>query len=164
MCIAALIGLYIWNSPNRGTKVTRGDGTQVRINVAPIESVLVQDSTTGSGASSVSEVVTRMHAIDTSGCPSDFQSAYLAHVHAWESMAQVEQQVKAFKAEREGWGDFVEGAVRGFLGDPLGKANEIQNAQNELQREYQAASQDVKQTFHRVQELAVHYGAKLPTK
>jgi hypothetical protein len=79
-------------------------------------------------------------------------------------MAQVEREATAFKSDREGSGDFVEGFVRGFLGDPMGKANEIRDAQNQLQREYQAASQEVKQTFNQVEELAVRYGARLPKK
>ena len=72
------------------------------------------------------------------------------------------QKAAAFKADRDGAGDFVEGFIRGFLGDPLGKAYEIRDAQNQLQRDYQWPSQQVKQTFNQVEELAVKYGARLP--
>jgi len=131
---------------------------------AAIERVLQQDRGTNTGASSVGEIVPRMRAIETSECPNDFRAAYLAHIHAWESMGQVEQQARAFKADREGAGDVVEGFIRGFLGDPMGKANEIQDAQNQLQRAYQSASQQVKQTFNQVEEMAVAYGASLPQR
>jgi hypothetical protein len=164
VCITIVIGLWIWRSPSKVVTMTMSDGTKISVDVGAIESVLQQDSTTSSGATSVGEVLSHMRAIDTSGCPTDFQAAYLAHIHAWEKMGQVEIEAAAFKSDREGAGDFVEGFIRGFLGDPMGKANEIHEAQNQLQKEYQEAGQEIKQTFNQVQEMAVKYGAKLPKK
>jgi hypothetical protein len=129
-----------------------------------IVSVLEQDATTNAGAQTVAEVVARMRVIELTGCPNDFRAVYLAHIHAWESMADVEREAIAFKAESEAGAVIVESFIRGFLGDPFGKANEITAAQNQLQRNYQAASKQVRESFRRVEEIAVAHGANLPKK
>jgi hypothetical protein len=123
-----------------------------------------QDGGCNQGATSVAEVVGRMKAIDTSACPNDFRAAYLAHLHAWEMMADVEQEAIALKNESEPAGAEVESVIRGFLGDPFGKASEIMDAQGELQKKFKDAAQQVKLTFHRVEEIAVAHGAHLPAK
>lgn len=129
---------------------------------ASIERVLRQDATTTQGTRSVAEVVARMRAIDTSGCPNDLRAAYLAHIHAWELMGDVEREAIAFKAEANSDGVMIESFIRGLLGDPLGKATELKSAETYLQRRYQAADLQVKQTFHRVEELAILHGGRLP--
>lgn len=127
-----------------------------------IESVLQQDRTVTVGTQSVAEVVRRMRAIDLNGCPNDFKSAYLAHVHAWELLADVEREVNVYLEENDTAAVIVESLIRGFLGDPLGKANEITSTENELQRSYKFASRQVLDTYHRVEEVAVAHGANLP--
>lgn len=129
---------------------------------AQIESVLQQDAAASAAAKTVIEVVSRMRAIDLTGCPNDFKSAYLAHIHAWELMVDVEREAAAFKADSESGAALVESFIRGFLGDPFGKVNEISAAQNQLQKNFQTASQQVRDSFHRVEELAVSHGANLP--
>ena len=148
-------------APSGATEITSRQQAKMR---AAIERVLEQDKGTSAGSTTVAQIVARIRAIDTSECPNDFRAAYLAHIHAWESMGEVEGRARAFKADREGAGDLVEGFIRGFLGDPWGKANEIQNVQSQLQIDYQSARQQVKQTFNRVEEMAVAYGASLPKK
>jgi len=127
-----------------------------------IESVLQQDATTSGGAQSAADVVARMRAIDLTGCPNDFKSAYVAHIHAWELMADVQRDAVAHRADSESGSAMVEALIRGFMGDPFGKANEIVTAENQLQRSYQTALQQIRATFHRVEELAVTHGANLP--
>jgi len=130
---------------------------------AAIEQVLRQDAVSNDGTTSVADVVERMRAIDTSACPNDFRAAYLAHVHAWEKLAGVERDAIALKADSESAGAMVEAFIRGFLGDPLGPINEDIDARNQLQARYQEASREVQATFHRVEEIAVSYGASLPS-
>ena len=69
-------------------------------------------------------------------------------------MADVEQEAIAVN-DSESAGAMVESAIRGFLGDPFGKASEIMDAQGDLQKTFKEAAQQVKQTFHRVEEIAV---------
>ena len=135
-----------------------------RGSAAGIERVLREDKATGAGATSVAQVAERMRAIDFDGCPNDFRAAYLAHIHAWEMMAMVESQAAALKAEDESGAAMMESFIRGFLGDPFGKANESAQAENQLQRDYRTAAQQVKFTFDHVEEVAVAHGARLPRK
>lgn len=129
-----------------------------------IESVLQADSTTTTGATSVADVVNRMRAIDLSKCPKDFAAAYVAHIHAWELLADVEQQGRAYDANFNSGGAMVESFLRGFIGDPFGKTNESIAARNQLVTNYNSAQQQIKQTFQRVEELAVSHGAKMPKR
>jgi hypothetical protein len=126
-----------------------------------IERVLAEDRAVPTQATSIADVVVRMRSINTAGCPNEFKAAYLAHIHAWEAMAAVEQQVNAFKARNDSTGVMVESFIRGFLGDPLGKASEVAAEQSELARDYNAANRQIKATFDRLEEIAVANGATL---
>ncbi len=132
--------------------------------VRNIERVLAEDAKTTPGATSVAQVVTRMRAIDLTDCPNDFKAAYLAHIHSWEAMGGIEQEAIAFKTESESGGAMVESFFRGMLGDPLGKMNEINAAQGHLKARYEYASQELKSTYNRVEEVAVAHGATLAKK
>lgn len=145
---------------NNGKKLDSKD----KKSIAAIEQVLEADATCNQGVTSVAEVVIRMRAVDTSACPNDFRSAYLAHVHAWDMMADVEREAISLKAESESADAMIEAFIRGFLGDPFGKVNEIGEAKNQLQRSFKEAARQVKVTFHRVEEIAVAHGASLPRK
>lgn len=127
-----------------------------------IETVLREDARAPKGAISVAGIVERMRDIDLSRCPEDFRLAYLDHIHAWESMRDVERDAIAFRNEANSDGVMVESFIRGMLGDPLGKAKEIGAAQSELQREYQAARSEIRESFGRVEDIAVQNGANLP--
>ena len=129
-----------------------------------IEHVLQRDTTTTKGVKTVADIVVRMKTIDLSGCPNDFRAAYTTHIHAWELMAEVEKEAIAYKANFESAGAFVEAFIRGAMMDPFGKAKESYAAKKELKANYQKASTQVRNTFHRVEEIAVSYGASLPKK
>jgi hypothetical protein len=148
---------FVGDSPQRAEIPTQQVSDATRI-----ESVLQQDVTTNSGTQSAADVVARMRAIDLTGCPNDFKSAYVAHIHAWELMADVQREAAAHRADSESGSAMVESLIRGFMGDPFGKANEIVTAENQLQRSYQTALQQIRATFQRVEELAVTHGANLP--
>jgi len=124
-----------------------------------IERVLAADKKTNENATSVSSVVAAMRKIDTSGCPNDFRSAFLAHIHAWENLGEVETAALRFKSTNESGEVMAESFIRGLLGDPLGKTTEIMQAQNQLQAAAQRASQEIKSTYRRVEEIAVLHGA-----
>lgn len=162
LAVGGAVGLAGCEAPRADTGPGGGDPVEKERHKAGIERVLREDARTNENARTVAEVVARMRAVDTAGCPTDFRAAYLAHVHAWERMADVEREAAAFRARADSDGVLVESFIRGMLGDPLGTANEMRSAQTQLQRDYQAADRQVKDTFHRVEELAVLHGASLP--
>ena len=131
---------------------------------ASIERVLKEDAKTMDSATSIVQVVDRMRAIDLKGCPRDFTVAYVSHVHAWELMAMVESEAAAQRADNASGAALLESALRGFLGDPFGKANEMIASENKLQRDYREALQQVKLTYDRVENTAVAHGARLPKR
>ena len=100
-----------------------------------------------------------MRGVDTSSCPNDFRAAYLSHIQAWEVLAEVEQKARKLKNESESARAFVEAFVRGLIMDPFGKANEMRAAENALEREAQAAKQQVMTTLNQVEQCALAYGA-----
>ena len=137
----------------------RGEKEQIKAN---IERVLQQDAKASEGSETVAKLVARMRAIDTSDCPNEFRLAYLAHIHSWEMMEDVQRDASRLKEEANSDGVLVEAFIRGLLGDPLGKANEIKAAQTQLQRSYQVAHTEIRKTFHHVEEIAIQYDANLP--
>lgn len=126
-----------------------------------IEQVLKADSKTSEGATTVAEIAIRMRAIDLKGCPTEFVSAYIAHVHAWEEAATVEREFAEFSERYNSGNAFVEAFVRGIVFD-FGMIGEASSAQSELRTKYQRANSQIQQTFHRVEEIAVELGATLP--
>ncbi len=132
--------------------------------VTNIERVLKADSTTVDGATSVAEIVSRMRAISLTGCPQDFTAAYVVHIHAWESLAEVERDAAAFDADFNSTGAVVESFFRGVMGDPFGKTHESIAEQNRLRANWQRALTQIRETFQRAEELAVTHGAELPKK
>jgi hypothetical protein len=139
-------------------------GTHQGSTESRIATVLDKDADVTTGVTTVAEVVAKMRALDLTGCPNDFSAAYLAHIHAWETLADVESDVSAFKSESESGAVFVESMIRGFLGDPFGKVIEISDAQSALQQRAHAANQKIQETYRRVEEIAVLHGASLPKR
>jgi hypothetical protein len=128
---------------------------------ANIERVLKQDQRTTQNATSVATVVARMRAINLDGCPQDFRLAYIAHIHAWESLLVVEEEAKAFDANFNSGEAMIEAVLRGMVFD-FGMLDEARAAQNRLRANYLKALTEIQQTYHRVEQIAVKHGAKLP--
>ena len=133
-------------------------------NVTNIERVLKADTTTTTGVRSIADVATRMRTISLTGCPPDFSAAYVAHIHAWELFAEVEGDAIVFDANFNSGEAMVEAFIRGIMLDPFGKALEATAEQNRLRANYQRAQIQIRETFHRVEEIAVAHGAELPKK
>jgi hypothetical protein len=151
------------NSSDSSEQQAQETRQQARIR-STIEGVLQQDAVTGAGTSSVAQIVDRMRAIDTSGCPNDFRVAYVTYIHAGEAMVDVEQRAIQFEKDSNSTGAYVEAFIRGVMMDPFGKAKEEMQTQNQLQRDAAAAAQQIRQSHNQVEEIAVSYGANLPKR
>lgn len=145
----ALVGLLVWR-PWSSTST-----------VGNIERVLREDVAANAGATSVGQVASRMRAINTTGCPRDFAAAYLTHVHAWETMAEVEREIIAFHAHSQSGEVMAEAFIRGFLGDPFGKVSELAALHGDIGRRAHGAQQQIRVTFQDVERVAVNHGARL---
>lgn len=77
------------------------------------------------------------------------------------SAAADERQAAALNAEAHSGEVMAESAILGALGDSLGTFQEIRFAQAQVQQNYQTASHQVRQTFQRVEQLAIKYGATI---
>lgn len=127
--------------------------------VASIERVLRQDNSAAENAENVQEVVGNMRSIRISGCPADFREAYVAHIHAWESLAEVEQQAIAVGEHYSSGEAIAEAFIRGAFGDPLGKAGEAIAADRQVQWNYNYAQEQIRTTYQDVERVAARYGA-----
>ncbi len=127
-----------------------------------MERVLKEDQLAALNPSSVAKVVLKMRAIETSACPQDFRLAYLKHIHAWESLAAVEEEAKRFNQNYNSSGAMVESFIRGLYFDVFGKTQEAIAAHKQLQQNYSKAIDEVRFTYHEVEKIAVGYGAELP--
>lgn len=130
---------------------------------ANIEAVLQQDQSSPENAESIQAVVDRMRAINLDGCPKEFISAYLAHIHAWESLLLVEQEAMAFSNKFTTTNAMVSAFMRGLVFD-FGIITEESDARTRLNDNYLKAVALMKQTHHRVEEIAIVYGAKTSRK
>jgi hypothetical protein len=131
-----------------------------------MEEVLDYDSRTTNGAKSAEEVVQRMRAIEErlgKSCPADFRGAYVDHIHAWELLIEVERDLRAFDADFNSNAALVESFLRGAMLD-LGKPREMVAERNRIKANYQQATTKLRETYHRVERIAVGYGASLPKR
>ena len=91
----------------------------------------------------VTFVVGRMRSLTLEGCPDDFRAAYQAHIAAWQRMLRTtidhSNEVKTVKA----WNDIL--VLHGM------------EPRNDLEREFFAASAEIKSTFEVCTEIADRY-------
>lgn len=189
LCLAALLSLLcVGCQGGRVSGLQSPVGTtekRPQIDVASIERVLIEDSRTTEAASleGLTRRISKMEAIDTYQCPTDFRQAYLAHIAAWRqglrlwhravSLGEKHQSdVARFKEKNSGVNAFIESFVRGLVFD-LGKPKEIiQDARRldekhqaevaQIGKEWERNNEAIASTFSTVQQIAAGYGAKLP--
>lgn len=125
-----------------------------------IERVLAANAATTDGEPSVAEVVSRMRAIDLDGCPTEFQEAYLAHIHAWELAETIEYDIEAHNDYYNSWGAMLESLLRGMVLDS-GMIDELKEAESQLAERMLEARQRIQATYQRVEQVAIANGAAL---
>lgn len=118
-----------------------------------IEKVLEQDSFTtinlpnNNPREAYNIIVSRMRAINTINCPTDFRYAYERHIHAWEGLRnQIMSEPDGFMES------FLSGFIHGLSGDLTGGLADMEAA-----RKYW--SSEIEATFNEVQAIAIKYGA-----
>jgi TPR repeat protein len=141
--------------------IATASGQKAKIQ-AEIQSVLREHVATLARTTTIQQVVTGLRAIDTSDCPTDFRVAYIDHIQAWEEIADVEQKLKRHSAQNDSVVPYLEAIVRGFMGDPFGKSDEVKADINKIDANVEAAQKKLKQTLNYVERVAITHGATMP--
>jgi hypothetical protein len=119
-----------------------------KANVVAIEKVLREDRE-AANAETVPEITRRMQAIDTSGCPKDFQLAYSKHCQAWKTkelyLATIPQEDLA------GVLSIMSAMTKG----------ELDGGNARVKREAAEKQQAVVDTWYEVERMAIGYGARV---
>ncbi len=155
---AAAAGLICLLSACIGVALAGCDDVQQSAYKAAIERALYEDSLTGHEPTySHTESMRRL---DLSACPDDFRVAYVRHIHAWDTVAAVQQAKAKLDSEED------TAALAGLFATLADSAetpwtDHLQAEQKAayLQRVVNAA---VVSTWHDVEDVATRYGARLP--
>lgn len=127
---------------------------QFRVQIA---AVLSEDEQTAVGSTVTTEIVRRMRQIDTSGCPAEFRSAYLSHIHAWESKVAAEQSRDSLNQYMNSGEGLVNAFVRGYNGDPLGEIGDAMQTERQIKAQLAQAGDAISETFRDVERIAASY-------
>ncbi len=111
-----------------------------------IEKVLAADRNNGQNAKTAADVVKGMEAIDLSGCPQDFQAAYITHTAAWAKMALA-------IGEADSFGYMIESLAKGIKLD-FSPEDRVSDA-------IRGAKNEISSTWTTVRQVAAKYGANV---
>ena len=134
------------------------EGCQNILYKAAIEKALHEDSLTGKDPSD--DHVAAMRKVDLSGCPQDFNVAYVKYIEAWQLAAKVQKA----KAELDNEADAA--AAGGILATLFGSdetpwSDHLQAEARIAQLNLDAVSQ-IQSSWNTIGEVAAKYGAQLP--
>ena len=113
-------------------------------NQEAIQQVLDKDKEYGLNSEEAVDIYQKMKSIPLDNCPVDFQIAYRDHVRAWKKAADFEERYSVGNV-------IIEGFFRGLLGDVFGLSNEIY-------REAERISKDIKDTYLECLSIARKHG------
>lgn len=97
--------------------------------------------------------------ISLSGCPTEFVTAYIEHVRAWEDFGDTLRNRPQIPSGMEA---LVGGFIRGMMGDITGGAGEIQASIQSWINQLKEAEGQVKSSWRNVEDVAIRHGAQLP--
>jgi hypothetical protein len=106
--------------------------------------------------------VSEMRSIDLTQCPSDFSVAYLDHIHAWEKAEKIYEARKKLNSDQNVSTTLVAGLISEIVGSGYTPIRNAIEADDELKRLADNASDQIKETFNDVERIALTYGAALP--
>jgi hypothetical protein len=123
-----------------------------------IEKALHEDSLTGKLPTD--DHVAAMRKVDLSGCPSDFNVAYVKYIEAWEQAAKIQ------KAKTELDNDSDAAAAAGALATLFGSdetpwSDHVQ-AEARIGEMTQDANDQISSDWDSIEQIAAKYGAQVP--
>ena len=134
------------------------EGCQDFFYKAAIEKALHEDVLTG--REPTYDHTAAMRKVDLSDCPPDFRVAYMQHIHAWDEAAKVHQA----KAELDSDEDAAAaaGALATLFGSDETPWSDHVQAEAEVDRLQQQASDDIQTSWQNLEDVASKYGAQVP--
>lgn len=130
-------------------------------NKQAIEAVLVADTNAGR-LGSADATARAMRAIDLSGAPGDFQSAYVAHIQAWEREAELLRQWRELTSDDRQGAAVAAGVICGLLDCPARPIGDQIDSEAAMKRQIATASEQISESFRQVERIAALYGAQRP--
>lgn len=103
--------------------------------------------------------VKQQREISLSGCPTEFVTAYVDHVRAWEDFGETLRNRPQIPS---GFEALLGGFIRGMMGDITGGAGEIDATIRSWVGRLQEAEQRIKTSWRTVEDVAIQHGAQLP--
>lgn len=100
-----------------------------------------------------------MRKIDFSQCPSDFATAYLEHIHAWEDAAKIRRAEANLK--EQGGLAAVAGIIAELTNSEATPFSNYLEAESELNRLAISTGEEITRTWKNVELIAVKYGGTL---
>jgi hypothetical protein len=107
----------------------------------------------------IAEQCAKQRSISLSGCPSEFKTAYLRHIRAWEDHAVVIRDMPPIPSFLEG---LLIGFARGIQGDFTGGSGEMDAEIRAWKAEFKHSETELTQSWRNVEDIATRHGANLP--
>ena len=107
----------------------------------------------------IDRMVKEQRAINLSGCPPEFITAYIAHVRTWEDMAQTLRLRPNVPAGMEA---FMGAFLRGMQGDITGGYGELQGQLRTWANQVLVEQNKIRDSWRKVEDIAIQHGAQLP--
>lgn len=127
-----------------------------------IERVLEADVEAGGSSSDPAAVAKAMKEIDLSGCPPEFQEAYVDHIDAWERSGQTRSDAQAW-IDRHVPGQFTIDELYNTQVPP-GLSPEAELQRQAVIARQMSATQAIQSTYDRVLRTAQQHGARTPVE
>lgn len=128
-----------------------------------IISLLQSDSKIGSISNGdCTKQAAAMRVLDLSQCPSDFATAYVAHIHAWEYAAKIQRARAKLNSDESVQDILISEGLNEALGTDAHPLIDALEADNELKKLANVALDKITETYNRVELIATSYGASLP--
>ncbi|MBC7553053.1 MAG: hypothetical protein H7257_03645 [Taibaiella sp.] len=103
-----------------------------------------------------------MRVLDLSQCPSEFATAYVAHIHAWEYAAKIQRARAKLNSDESVQDILISEGLKEALGTDSNPLIDALEADNELKKLANVATDRVTETYNRLELIATRYGASLP--
>ena len=136
---------------------------QRQMHISSINAVLDEDSKIRSISNGDPTITAEeMRKIDLSNCPTDFSTAFVAHIHAWEDDAKISKAKEELNKD-DGLA-VAFGILTTLFKDEITPFSDHMEAHRRIDELAQQTKEKINETWKQVELIAVNYGGPLPQK